>query len=221
MSELTLLQVGNADALAFFFPGVVSGFTKAIRSSMVTSKRSVITATYKSVGAAGSTGALEESLRGLTELLVLVLADSRNWACLLETDPRSSDTGSNMDQVEAALENLQVVLLKEDTRRAGGSLEVSGDSKESSLSVGVRSSDHREVIKAEAPTPGSPLRLERDRKWLESTVTRLESIISVNLPLVSSPQFDNFDSVCFYLKHCYVYLQILPILSVPLYEDLQ
>ena len=188
MSELTLLQVGYADALAFFLPGVVSGFTKAIRSSMVTSKRSVITATYKSVGAAGSTGALEESLRGLTELLVLVLADSRNWACLSEIDPKSCETGPNVDEVEAALENLQVVLLKEDFRR-------DRDSKESSLSVGVSSSDHREVFRAEAPTPDSSLRLERDRKWLESTVARLESMLSVNLPLVSSPQFDIFDNV--------------------------
>ncbi|KAG0557818.1 hypothetical protein KC19_11G159100 [Ceratodon purpureus] len=182
--RVILLKVGNADALAFFFPGVVSGFTKAIRSSMVTSKRSVITATYKSVGAAGSTGALEESLRGLTELLVLVLADSRNWACLSEMDSKSSDTGSNMDQVEAALEKLQIVLLKEDTKSAEESLQVSGDSEESSLSVGLSSSHNRAAVNAEAPTPGSPLRVERDRKWLESTVTRLENMLSINLPLL-------------------------------------
>jgi hypothetical protein len=206
VSELTLLQVGNADALAFFFPGVVSGFTKAIRSSMVTSKRSVITATYKSVGAAGSTGALEESLRGLTELLVLVLADSRNWACLPEMGPES---GPNTDQVEAALEKLQVVLLKEDASGAG-ELDMSGDSKEGSLSVGASSSDHKAVIKAEASTSGSPFRLERDKKWLESTVARLESILSVNLPLVSSPQLDLFYNVRFFISlHTAMYMLIL------------
>lgn len=185
---MSLLQVANADALAFFLPGVVSGLTKAIRRSMVTSKRSVTTATYKSVGAAGSTGALEESLRGLAELLVMVLADSRNRTCLSEMDPESSETGHSIDQIEAALENLQVVLLKEDTRKAGESLkaDVHEDSKTSGLSTADAASHHKEVFKAEAPTLGAPLRLERDRKWLETTVARLESILSESLPLVSS-----------------------------------
>lgn len=191
VSELTLLQVGNADALAFFLPGVVSGLTKAIRSSMVTSTRSVLTATYKSVGAAGSTGALEESVRGLAEALVLVLADSRNWACLSEMDPGSSDSDPSIDQVETALENLQV-LLKEDTERAGESLKVNvhGDSKENTLRVGGSAHDNKEVTKTGEPTQGLPLRLDRDRKWLESTTARLESMMSVNLPLVSDHHLD-------------------------------
>lgn len=176
------MQVANADALAFFLPGVVSGLTKAIRSSMVTSKRSVTTATYKSVGAAGSTGALEESLRGLAELLVLVLADSRNRDCLLD---ESSETGHSIDQVEAALANLQVVLLKEDTRKAGESPKAE---MMSGVSIAEAAPHHKEVFKAEAPTLGAPLRLERDRKWLESIVARLESILSESLPLVRSTE---------------------------------
>lgn len=179
------MQVANADALAFFLPGVVSGLTKAIRSSMVTSKRSVTTATYKSVGAAGSTGALEESLRGLAELLVLVLADSRNRGCLLEMDTESSETGHSIDQVEAALANLQVVLLKEDTRKAGESPKAE---MMSGVSIAEAAPHHKEVFKAEAPTLGAPLRLERDRKWLESIVARLESILSESLPLVRSTE---------------------------------
>ena len=130
----------------------------------------------------------------------MVVADSRNWACLPEMGPES---GPNADQVEAALEKLQVVLLKEDA----GELDMSGDSKEGSLSVGASSSDHKEVIKAEASTSGSPFRLERDKKWLESTVARLESILSVNLPLVSSPPVGSFLQCAFLylLTHCYVH----------------
>lgn len=107
-SALTMLQVGSADALAFFLPGVASGLTKALRSSMVTSRRAVTSgATYKTVGAAGSTGALEESVRGLAELLVLVLADSRNVSCLSDLDPQPNDVGQDFSQVEAALEKLR------------------------------------------------------------------------------------------------------------------
>lgn len=189
--ECYLLQVGNADALAYFLPGVVSGLTKAIRSSMVTSKRSVTTATYKSVGAAGSTGALEESLRGLAELLVLVLADSRNRDCSLAMNTESSELGQTIDQVEAAL---QVVLLK-----AEGSpkTEMHGDSKSNGTSTADAAPNHIEIMKAEAPTLGTPLRLERDRKWLEATVGRLEPILSECLPLVRSRDF----ALKYLLKH--------------------
>lgn len=113
------------------------------------------------MGAAGSTGALEESLRGLAELLVLVLADSRNRDCSSAMNTESSELGQSIDQVEVAL---QAVLLKAE---GSSKAEMHGDSKFNGILIADAAPNHKEIVKVKAPTLGAPLRLERDRKWLE------------------------------------------------------
>ena len=61
---VSTLQVGSADALAFYLPGVVSQLGKVLHTS-----RSMIS------GAAGSTKALDQAVRALAEYLVVVLDD--------------------------------------------------------------------------------------------------------------------------------------------------
>lgn len=182
--------MGHADALAFFLPGVASGLIKAIRSSMVTSRRKSATATYKSVGAAGNTGALEESVRGLAESLVLVLADARNWSCLPDLVSEHSHEGQDSAEVESALQKVQDVLLHkpEETLNA----EVLGESN-----VG----DGAEVQAREGVHPLT-MRSERDKRWLESTVLRLGSMLSELLPLVrgSSIAFINCADIRVFLE---------------------
>ncbi len=188
---MTLLQVGTADALAFFLPGVASGLTKAVRSAMMTSRRPLASgAAYKTVGAAGSTGALEEAVRGLTELLVLVLADSRNLACL----PELSDVGGETLKVESALEALQGqaqqlqenIKKLEDSGRAerSGSLEVQGGKFGAITMLGPVVGSKRVIPKDE--TARLSLRLERNQSWLEQTTQRVESLLSESLPLVGT-----------------------------------
>lgn len=166
--------MGHADALAFFLPGVASGLIKAIRSSMVTSRRKSATATYKSVGAAGSTGALEESVRGLAELLVLVLADARNWSCLPELASQHSHEGEDSGEVEFALQKVQDVLLQKPEEALNAEV-----LRESNIG------NSAEVQAGEGVHPLT-MRSERDKRWLESTVLRLGSMLSELLPLVRS-----------------------------------
>jgi len=151
---------------------VASGLIKAIRSSMVTSRRKSATATYKSVGAAGSTGALEESVRGLAELLVLVLADARNWSCLPELASQHSHEGEDSGEVEFALQKVQDVLLQKPEEALNAEV-----LQESNIG------DSAEVQAGEGVHPLT-MRLERDKRWLESTVLRLGSMLSELLPLL-------------------------------------
>lgn len=61
------MQVGTADALAFFLPGVVSQIGKVLH----------ISKTFIS-GAAGSAEALDQAIRSLAEFLMIVLEDNLN-----------------------------------------------------------------------------------------------------------------------------------------------
>ena len=69
-------QVGTADALAFFLPGIASRLVKSVQSSKKMNN-GMSELSYPS-GAAGSSLAVAQALRALTELIVLVLADERN-----------------------------------------------------------------------------------------------------------------------------------------------
>lgn len=70
---------------------------KVICSFMVISIWFVLIVIYKFVGVVGSIGVLEESVRGLVEVFVLVLVDFCNWVCFLEMDFGFSDLDFSID----------------------------------------------------------------------------------------------------------------------------
>jgi hypothetical protein len=121
-------------------------------------------------------------------LLVLVLADSRNLACL----PELSDVGGETLKVESALEALQGqaqqlqenIKKLEDSGRAerSGSLEVQGGEFGAITMLGPVVGSKRVIPEDE--TARLSLRLERNQSWLEQTTQRVESLLSESLPLL-------------------------------------
>ncbi|KAI3997508.1 hypothetical protein MKX01_008115 [Papaver californicum] len=90
-----LLKVGTSDALAFFLPGVVSQFAKILHVS-----KAMIS------GAAASTEAIDQTVRGLAEFLTIVLKDEANLSGLGEpvndiSSPQPSKSKSSQVFLEA------------------------------------------------------------------------------------------------------------------------
>ncbi|OVA08901.1 hypothetical protein BVC80_901g20 [Macleaya cordata] len=69
--RVLVAKVGTSNALAFFLPGVVSQFAKILHVS-----KTMIS------GAAGSTEAIDQTIRGLAEFLTIVLKDEANLSGL-------------------------------------------------------------------------------------------------------------------------------------------
>ncbi|EOY17385.1 Uncharacterized protein TCM_036536 [Theobroma cacao] len=65
------IEVGTADALAFFLPGVVSQFCKVLHISKTIISR-----------AAGRVEAIDQAIRGLAEYLMIVLQDDTDLSGL-------------------------------------------------------------------------------------------------------------------------------------------
>ncbi|PIA42784.1 hypothetical protein AQUCO_02000317v1 [Aquilegia coerulea] len=82
--RVLVAKVGTAQALAFFLPGVVSQFTKVLQIS-----KTMIS------GAAGSTEAIDQAIRGLVEFLMIVLKDMANISGL---DMSSETTGFHLSE---------------------------------------------------------------------------------------------------------------------------
>ncbi|XP_057461310.1 uncharacterized protein LOC130751695 [Actinidia eriantha] len=78
--RILVAKVGTADALAFFLPGVVSQFAKVLHVS-----KTMIS------GAAGNAEAIDQSIRGLAEFLMIVLEDDANLSGLGMTGDISTD----------------------------------------------------------------------------------------------------------------------------------
>lgn len=79
----SILQIGSADALAFFLPGIVSQLTKALHAA-----KTMVS------GAAGSMESIDQAIRGLAEFLMIVLQDDANVSVL------DVETSSNFDSNE-------------------------------------------------------------------------------------------------------------------------
>lgn len=97
-------QVGTADALAFFLPGIVSRVSKALYvSKNMTS------------GASGSSVSLEQAILGLTESLIIVLSDKEN---LHELGPSRANVGTSTESVLDLLRHMPTSLQNPSKKKA-------------------------------------------------------------------------------------------------------
>lgn len=94
-----LLQVGYADALGFFLPGIVSQLAKVLHSA-----KTMIS------GAAGNVESIDQAIRGLAEFLMIVLQDDANAPALdieASSDFYSNECNSTLSLLDE-LRHLQV-----------------------------------------------------------------------------------------------------------------
>eukprot|EP01018_Ginkgo_biloba_P032566 Gb_40933 [translate_table: standard] len=99
--RILIAKVGTADALAFFLPGVTSGLAKVLRVSNFMIRNSF----QMTSGVARNTGAIEQAIKGLTEILVLTCVDQKNAE--LYTEDSLGPLSNKHKSIESALEALR------------------------------------------------------------------------------------------------------------------
>lgn len=164
------MQVGTADALAFFLPGVVSQFAKVLHVS-----KTLIS------GAAGSVEATEQAIRGLAEYLMIVLQDDANVSSLnIPLNVMSGFSSNKNEPFHSLLDEL---------RHLPSSTQVPRKTvAEESVGVAVDLDSHGSDIKINRDNKfgkeiGS-LHVDRTGDWIEKTSVHLDKLLSATFPHV-------------------------------------
>ncbi|KAA3486728.1 60S ribosomal protein L11-like [Gossypium australe] len=150
------IEVGTADALAFFLPGVISQFAKVLHIS-----KAMIS------GAAGSVEAIDQAIRGLAEYLMIVLQDDANLSGLdMYKDDSFGHKSNKYKSTTSFLEELRQLPLKAQSRRM---LEnVNGESI-NSVSTKTESGEKS------SPNLGKGMgsfHVDRTKEWIEKSSPR-------------------------------------------------
>lgn len=164
---LILFQVGTADALAFFLPGVVSQFTKVLHIS-----KTMIS------GAAGSVEAIDQAIRGLAEYLMIVLNDVNLSGPDMYIDDSVDHNSSKHKSTISFLEELRQLPLKAQSRTLVESINCEAVNTVSpETESGEKSSPHL------GKGMGS-LRVDRTKEWIEKTSGHVNKLLCATFPYV-------------------------------------
>ena len=148
--------VADADALAFFLPGTVSGLTKALAAA---------SGVRPNVGAGpGGTGAdgVEFALSSMASILSCVLNDS-----LYETELGDSAEGEGANALQSALDSL--VARSTDDQLESNAKNMMRDTNDENASVSTANA-------------GKDLKVVRDKEWLSLTSSRVEAALLATIP---------------------------------------
>lgn len=168
-SNCELLQVGSADALAFFLPGVVSQFAKVLHSA-----KTIMS------GAAASAEAMDQAIRGLAEYLMIVLQDDCN-ALILGVEA-SSDFGSYYCKPTVSiLEELRHLKVKAQHQN-----EAVEDTSGHSGKIPSSKTEPQEMRSTDSSIEMGSLYVNRTKDWLEKTSAHLKKLLSATFPHVSA-----------------------------------
>lgn len=164
-----LMQVGNTDALAFFLPGVVSHIGKVLHVS-----KTMIS------GAAGSTQALDQAIRGLAEFLSIVLKDDHNV-------PAPSKSVDDFPSHHSGKEKSLVSFLDElrhlPSKIQGGGETVVKDSSDT-LQKDIQVSDIKAERSIDHDDMTGILRVNRTNDWIENSSLHINRLLSATFPYV-------------------------------------
>lgn len=166
----SFFQVGTADSLAFFLPGVVSQFAKVLHVS-----KTMLS------GAAGSVEAIDQAIRGLAEYLMIVLQDDVNLSGL--DMPKSVTAGNDS-------ENYECTSLLEELRQLP--IKVQGQStivKEYNSGEPVNMLTSKSGFKDQYADSGKgigSLLVARTKDWIEKTSSNVNKLLCATFPHVCS-----------------------------------
>ncbi|ERN14793.1 uncharacterized protein LOC18443063 isoform X1 [Amborella trichopoda] len=154
--RILIAKVGTADALAFFLPGVVSGFGKVLNRSKIMIS-----------GAGGSVESIDHAVRGLAEFLMIVFGDEPNlnglgisMNVLKELRP-CKDT--SVESVLAALRSLH-------------------PQTDNLNSVNMAKEIESRKSTADALQHMAPLHVHRSKEWIEKTAEHIDTLVSATFP---------------------------------------
>ncbi|RWW31130.1 hypothetical protein GW17_00004260 [Ensete ventricosum] len=157
-------DVGTADALAFFLPGVVSHFAKALYVS-----KNMIG------GAAGSSVAIELAICGLTEFLIIVLDDKANLHSLeMPVNDIGSLSPMENESTQSVLEALRSLPLNVHVQSAN----MIGDSFNQAINA-----DHKQKI-VDNGNGNITLFVHRSKEWINETSANVDKLMSTVFPHV-------------------------------------
>lgn len=176
---VSTLQVGSADALAFYLPGVVSQLGKVLHTS-----RTMIS------GAAGSTTALDQAVRALAEYLVVVLEDGVSTPHGSPLDDMSGFCLTKEKPLASFLDELRHLPAKRVTQ---GDIKDTTESVEKGIIIS-RGDDMLGVIDSNVRS----LHVNRTEEWLAKTAAHVNKLLSATFPLVRyMAVFEH--SICYFM----------------------
>lgn len=165
--RVLIAKVGNADALAFFLPGVVSHIGKVLHVS-----KTMIS------GAAGSTQALDQAIRGLAEFLSIVLKDDHNL-------PAASESVDDFPVHHSGKEKSLVSFLDElrhlPSKIQGGGKTVVTDSNDT-LQTDIPVSDIKAERSIDPDATTGILRVNRTNNWIANGSLHINRLLSATFP---------------------------------------
>ncbi|KAI3414905.1 uncharacterized protein J3R85_015707 [Psidium guajava] len=159
--RVLVAKVGTSGALAFFLPGVVSKFTKVLGFARTMSS-----------GAAGNIEAINQSIRGLAEYLMIVLDDDANSLCL-EMSKMNSEI---YDSTDSFLKELRRLPIRDQDREV--SSEYSDVKVESKKTV----NEFQEQKNAGSSKGLQTLMVYRTKEWIEETSANVHKLLSATFP---------------------------------------
>lgn len=163
------LQVGTADALAFFLPGVVSQFSKVFHVS-----KTMIS------GAAGSVEAINQAIRGLAEYLMIVLHDDANLDGLdTSIDFIDEFDSSNYKSAQSFLEELRSL-----PDKAQGKGKIVAEDSSKAINIVTAKSEFKEKRTTGSGKGIGSLQVNRTKDWIENTSAHVDKLLGATFPHV-------------------------------------
>ncbi|KAK8945962.1 hypothetical protein KSP40_PGU008100 [Platanthera guangdongensis] len=157
--RVLVAKVGTADALAFFLPGIVSRFTKALLLS-----KTMIS------GSAGNAGSIEHTVLGLTEFLIIVLRDEANLtAQKFSISEITYDKNGSAEKVLDVLRHLPASIhnQSEYSLCQSAQIPVNDDKK------GINHDEYPGTIS---------LYVQRTKDWVDQTSAQVDKLLSATFP---------------------------------------
>lgn len=165
----SVLQIGSADALAFFLPGIVSQLAKVLHAA-----KTMISE------AAGSMESIDQAIRGLAEFLMIVLQDDAN-ASVLDTETSSNFDSNECKSSISLLEELRY-LQDKDCAKTKSFEDRSVESENISCSQ-----NQLQGIGSTGPVKeNKSLHVTRTKDWIQKTSAHVNKLLSATFPQVCS-----------------------------------